>query len=60
VPTLVIWGENDPALLTGLTRGLDRWIPDVRCEILADTGHWVPYERPAEVNRLVREFVASA
>jgi pimeloyl-ACP methyl ester carboxylesterase len=20
-------------------------------------GHWVPYERPAEVNRLIREFV---
>jgi pimeloyl-ACP methyl ester carboxylesterase len=59
VPTLVIWGENDPALLVGLTRGLERWIPDMRLEILPGAGHWVPYERPDEVNGLIREFVAS-
>jgi pimeloyl-ACP methyl ester carboxylesterase len=57
VPTLVIWGERDPALLTGLTRGLSEWVPDLRVEILPGAGHWVPYERPAEVNSLIREFV---
>jgi epoxide hydrolase 4 len=57
VPTLVIWGERDPALLVGLTRGLEEWIPDLRVEILPGAGHWVPYERPAEVNHLIREFV---
>ena len=57
VPTLVIWGERDPALLVGLTRGLEEWIPDMRLEILPGAGHWVPYERPDEVNRLIREFV---
>jgi pimeloyl-ACP methyl ester carboxylesterase len=57
VPTLVIWGERDPALLVGLTRGLEEWIPDMRLEILPGAGHWVPYERPEEVNRLIREFV---
>ncbi len=57
VPTLVIWGENDPALLLGLTRGLEEWIPDMRLEVLPGAGHWVPYERPDEVNRLIREFV---
>ena len=57
VPTLVIWGENDPALLIGLTRGLEKWIPDMRLETLPGAGHWVPYERPEEVNRLIREFV---
>ena len=57
VPTLVIWGENDPALLLGLTRGLEEWIPDMRLEVLPGAGHWVPYERPEQVNRLIREFV---
>ena len=57
VPTLVIWGENDPALLLGLTRGLEEWIPDMRLEVLPGAGHWVPYERPEEVNRLIRGFV---
>jgi epoxide hydrolase 4 len=58
VPTLVIWGERDPALLTGLTRGVSEWVPRVRVEIMPGAGHWVPYERPAEVNSLIREFVA--
>ena len=57
VPTLVIWGERDPALLVGLTRGLEEWIPDMRLEVLPGAGHWVPYEQPDEVNRLIREFV---
>ena len=57
VPTLVIWGENDPALLVGLTRGLEKWIPDMRLEVLPGAGHWVPYERPDDVNRLIREFL---
>ena len=57
VPTLVIWGEDDPALLPHLTVGLEEWVPDLRVERLPGAGHWVPYERPAEVNRLIREFV---
>jgi pimeloyl-ACP methyl ester carboxylesterase len=28
-------------------------------EIVSGAGHWVPYERPDEVNSLIREFVAS-
>jgi pimeloyl-ACP methyl ester carboxylesterase len=59
VPTLVIWGENDAALLPSLTRGLSEWVPELRVEILPGAGHWVPYERPDEVNRLIREFVQS-
>ena len=59
VPTMVIWGERDPALLVSLTRGLEEWIPDLRLEILPGAGHWVPYERPGEVNRLLREFIAT-
>jgi pimeloyl-ACP methyl ester carboxylesterase len=57
VPTLVIWGENDPALLPSLTRGLGEWVPHLRVEIVKGAGHWVPYERPDEVNALIRGFV---
>jgi pimeloyl-ACP methyl ester carboxylesterase len=59
VPTLVIWGENDSALLPSLTRGLSEWVPRLRVEIVSDAGHWVPYERPDVVNGLIRDFVAS-
>ncbi len=58
VPTLVIWGEKDAALLPTLTRGLDQWIPDLRVEIIPGAGHWVPYEKPEPVNALIREFAA--
>jgi pimeloyl-ACP methyl ester carboxylesterase len=57
VPTLVIWGENDTALLPSLTRGLSEWVPRLRVEIVPGAGHWVPYERPDRVNSLIREFM---
>ena len=57
VPTLVIWGEDDTVLLPTLTRGLGEWVPRLSVEIVPGAGHWVPYERPDEVNSLIREFV---
>jgi epoxide hydrolase 4 len=57
VPTLVIWGENDAALLPSLTRGLSEWVPQLRVEIVRGAGHWVPYERPDQVNALIRGFL---
>ena len=57
VQTLVIWGENDAALLPTLTRGLSEWVPRLRVEIVRGAGHWVPYERPDVVNALIREFM---
>jgi len=39
--------------------GLERWVPDVRVELLSGAGHWTPQECPAEVSRLIREFVDS-
>jgi epoxide hydrolase 4 len=57
VPTLVIWGAEDNFLLPGLTEGLEEWVPDVRVEILPGAGHWVPQERAADVNSLIRGFL---
>ena len=57
VPTLVIWGENDAALLPSLTRGLGEWVPDLRVELIPGAGHWVPYEKPERINSLIREFI---
>jgi epoxide hydrolase 4 len=59
VRTMVIWGENDAVLLPTLTRGLSEWVPDLRVEIVPGAGHWAPYERPDDVNRLIRDFVGS-
>ena len=56
VPTTLIWGERDRALLTGLLDGLERWVPELRCLRVADASHWIVHERPA----LVADAVAAA
>jgi len=58
VPTLVIWGERDGALLAGNLRGLEQCVPDLRIERIPEGSHWVIHERPAEVNALIRAFVS--
>ena len=59
VPTLVIWGERDPYLLTDNLNGLDAYVPQLIIKRLPDATHWVVHERPSEVNTLIREFVQS-
>lgn len=59
VPTRVIWGEQDGALLAGLLDGLDAFVPEVDiCRIPAGT-HWVAHEFPDRVNALIRDFITS-
>ncbi|MGH9745005.1 MAG: alpha/beta fold hydrolase [Candidatus Acidiferrales bacterium] len=57
-PTLVIWGERDPYLLTGCLDGLEQYVPNLRVERIADATHWVVHEKPARVNELIRGFLA--
>jgi len=58
VPTLVIWGEQDRALLTGNLDGLERFVPDLTVERIPEGSHWVVNEHPERVNRLIRGFLA--
>ncbi len=58
VPTLVIWGERDTALLTSNLVGLEQYVPRLTVRRIPDGTHWVVHEKPAEVNRHIREFIA--
>jgi len=58
VPTLVIWGEKDEALLTGNLEGLDRFVPDLTVKRIPDGSHWVIHEKPGLVNSYIRDFIA--
>jgi epoxide hydrolase 4 len=58
VPTLVIWGEKDTALLTGNLNGLDELVPKLTVKRIPDGTHWIAREKPGEVNTLIREFLA--
>jgi pimeloyl-ACP methyl ester carboxylesterase len=55
----VIWGERDPYLLTGCLEGMERYVPNLRVERIADATHWVVHEKPARVNELIRGFLGS-
>jgi pimeloyl-ACP methyl ester carboxylesterase len=57
MPTLVIWGEKDPYLLTGNLIGLDQYVPKLTLERIPDATHWVVHEKPAYVNELIRDFL---
>ena len=57
VPTLVIWGEKDRYLLTGNLEGLERYVPNLTIKRIPDGSHWVTHEKPALVNRHIREFI---
>jgi epoxide hydrolase 4 len=57
VPTLVIWGEKDTALLTGNLDGMDKYVPDLTVKRIPDGSHWVVHEKPEVVNGYIREFI---
>jgi pimeloyl-ACP methyl ester carboxylesterase len=57
VPTLVIWGEQDRALLTGNLDGLEEYIEDLTVKRIPDGTHWVIHEQPELINSLIRDFI---
>ena len=57
VPTLVIWGEKDTALLPSSLDGLDKFVPQLTIRRIPDGTHWVIHEKPALVNRYIADFI---
>lgn len=58
VPTLLIWGEKDRALLRELAQpSIDR-CDDGRLIFLEEATHWVQHEEPETVNRLLIDFLS--
>jgi epoxide hydrolase 4 len=60
VPTLVIWGERDTALLPGLLDGLGLYV--VRLKIVREPGatHWIVHEKPDLVCSEIEKFLGEA
>lgn len=59
VPTLVIWGMRDQALLPAMLDGLEEHVDHLTVECVPDASHWVVHERPALVNGLIDRFVGA-
>lgn len=57
VPTLVVWGMKDPALLPLQLEGLDALVDDLTIVKLPQAGHFAPWEAPQEVASALRDFL---
>jgi len=58
IPTLVIWAAEDQALPTGNIAGLDALVDDLTLVEIADSGHFVQWEKPGEVIAAMEEFLS--
>ena len=58
IPTLVVWGMRDKALLPVQLDDLSDVIDDLRVVRLPDAGHFAPWEAPDEVADALAPFLA--
>ena len=57
VPTLVLWGDRDTALLPGCVEGLGQCVPDLKLVRVPDASHWIVHEKLEMVCREIEAFV---
>jgi pimeloyl-ACP methyl ester carboxylesterase len=57
VPTLVLWGLADTALLAGNLVGLEDYVPDLTLHTFEGVTHWIAHEIPSVVSAGIDAFV---
>lgn len=45
VPTIIIWGTQDPSLHRGMARDSHKYCTDGQVELLEDATHWLQHKR---------------
>jgi len=59
VPTLVLWGMRDTALLPELLDGLEDYVPRLALQRVPDASHWIVHEQPQLVAQRLGAFLRS-
>ena len=57
VPTTVMWGLEDHALLPALLDGLECWVPELDLIRVPGASHWIVHERPELVAQQVARLL---
>ena len=57
-PTLVVWGQHDALVPLEVGEQLVASLPGAALVVIADAGHNPMWDRPAEFNRVVGDFLA--
>ena len=59
VPLLVLFGERSDSLGITLSGTIASKLKQGRVEKIADTGHFMPMEKPADIARMAVDFLGS-
>jgi len=60
VPTLVLWGMRDTALLPGCLEGLEAVVPELKIVRVPEASHWIARERTDLVIGAIEAFTIGA
>jgi pimeloyl-ACP methyl ester carboxylesterase len=57
IPTFVIWGLKDTAILSSHLSGLEKWVPNLSVRLYPDDDHWVMLAKGKQVAQDIRQFI---
>ncbi len=57
IPTLMLWGENDPYTRKKATEGTDKYVKNLDLKFLPNCSHWTQQDCPKEVNQYMKDFL---
>ncbi|MDE0990870.1 MAG: alpha/beta hydrolase [Pseudomonadales bacterium] len=58
VPTMIIWGEDDPVLVPSTIDRAGELVKNLTLRFMPGIGHWVQQEAPEEVNEMITAWLA--
>ncbi len=57
MPHLLLWGENDTALLPECYAGLEDHCADLTVQTIPEADHWLLHQKPVEIAQHIRSFL---
>jgi epoxide hydrolase 4 len=59
VPTLLIWGEQDPFKVIEVIQEIQPYVPQLTVQRIPNGTHWIVYEQPERINELIHDFITT-
>jgi pimeloyl-ACP methyl ester carboxylesterase len=56
-PHLLIWGEDDTALMPASTQGLEDYASDLTRVVIKGADHWLHHQKPSEVADVILNWL---
>lgn len=57
-PTMFIWPSNDLIITREMAESMAKFVPDLTFKEITGASHFAMWERPAEVNKILRDWLA--